>query len=605
MLMTDTVISYYWEVIAALSGGNSFLFSFIVGAAAIALHSKDRLKIAAPRGEEYDFVRLLSLPALVGKAQFRKSFLLYTASLEVVYLILCLSQPLLPLGFFGNTPEFKATGYVGATWPMAAALGVVGLLPSVPGFSQVENWLREWALSINDIPNSFYRRVTRLSQGEIGTFLQRGARYGTDLNRYWRVHNLVLAAGLSPQDAHEAARRVVGFDLFARWTLDGGAIWSLDEYDKLQEIFDILRPKTRGTRNEIDKLIVETAGSKVVEYVASTANINLNRQLTVQEIQAVSDMVSTSLAAGKAEIMTQVSAAELAAYQALLGRWKEKSEELLVSNRRLSGIFAVLALNDRGVRHSTTVRNDAVLQEMLSLVDRSVSKNLNPLQNAWLSSSIVGFVACLVGVTAYKYLAPSDADPFVYSLFVAVTLGVACLFAGLSALVIRNTSIDKGDWLYFEGFLSIPLFQYRGVFFTASAFAFAIMTGSTLLDTLQRGGDLTKLNSLGAVISFLLYPAAWSLIPATLAVALCCIADWSVRKGSDDTGYGVALIFSSLVLLMSFMVHLSYQTVNEQYRSIFGEKILSVGIFACFALVLFGMSLRANARNSQLAGNAG
>lgn len=392
--MLDGIVAFYRETITTLVDGDRFFVSVVVGVVAIALHAKSRLKITAPHAQEYDFIKLISLPDLVGRKKYRKLAILYTLSLELVFAILCLLQPLFPQIGVVAPDQLASAGYGGASWPLVAALGVIGLLPSVPGFDKLEEGIRNFALSLNDIPGEFFSRVARLSQGEVKELMERDQRYRPDLARYWRVHNLALASGCAPAVAHQAARRVVGLHLFSRWVLDGSSIWSEEHYVPLKEVLDIFRPGERGMREQVEELLAETSKSTVVKYVMQETAIDIARALTADEAQAVSDYaVRISMPDGFPTDAGRRQA-DLIEYLSLAGKWQTKSDDVSVMNKRLCGLFSVLALRDEKVSNEYLARRlpggDPVLGEMFKLMVRSKNDLVLRLFNSWSTATVLG-----------------------------------------------------------------------------------------------------------------------------------------------------------------------------------------------------------------------
>jgi hypothetical protein len=600
MLMLDSIVSFYHEIIAALVNGDRFIISILIGAGAIALHAKSRLKITAPNAQEYDFIKLVSLPDLVGRKRYRKLAILYTLSLELVYAVLCLLQPLFPQQIGAvPTDQLATSGYGGASWPLVAALGVVGVLPSVPGFGKLEEGIRNFALSLNDIPGEFFRRVARLSQGEIKEFLERDQRYRPDLARYWRIHNLALAAGCAPAVAHQAARRVVGLYLFSRWVLDSSSIWSEEHYVPLQDVLDIFRPGEREMRAQIDELLAETSKSRVVNHVMQNTAINVIRALTTDEAQAVSDYALKLSLPGGLPADAALTQPELDEYPALTDKWKNRSEDVSVMNKRLCGLFSVLALRDERVSSeyisNKSADGDPVLGEMFKLMDRSKNDLVSRLFNSWFTATVSGFLSCLVILVLIRMMfepasGTGKLTPFQRDLFTAATFGLAAWFSGRWGLSIRNFNIERGSWIQFDQLHRFRPSQYAGIFLSAYGVGFLLMLCSTFAFTLMNG-DGEHLAGV-PIWSFFIYPLAWALIPATVAVALCCLADWVSQKGKPANIYVTSFALSFGVAFVAFLSGAMTGSSNDFIRLLSSDATVSALVFTAVGFLLFSASLQ-------------
>ncbi|MEX2741070.1 hypothetical protein AB3480_06435 [Rhizobium mongolense] len=592
--MFGSVGQLYDQVLAILTSGDGYFVSFAAGVIVIAFHARNRLQIIAPRGEEFDFVRLLTLPAIVGKDLFRRSCIIYTILLEVLFLFLCLSQPIFP-SFIGELP-----GHQGGAWPLGAALVIVGLLPSVKGIDQIELMLRQFALSASNIPDEFFRRVTRLSQSEVTAYLEREPRYHADLDKYRKIYSLVIASGCAPSEAHDAARRAIGCDLFARWTLGGGAIWSAGEYDKLKDVFDVLQPKARALKREIEDLVSVASSSKVVNYILAKNLIQASQPINRDQTQKAVELAS-AIRAGSCKIDELSS--EMEPYSSLRDRWLEESAELSVSNRRLCALFAIQAMNDRRlVREyiqSDEGDRDTVLREMLILVNKARKYSIPPVYNASLIGGAAAFLTCFVAFLIFLSISDLFYPPnskrlgaFEYSLYTSATVLTCFIFAGLAALFFRRVSLEQDAWTNFTGFLRFPVLQYKGIIVAAAVCAI-IPYIISIVAYAYRTGDVKQFADLGryGTFNFLMFCAAWSLIPATFAVGLCLVTD--VESSQRGEGfYTVAIISASIVLFVAFVVHQSYISVDGRYREIFWSGLISTGTFALIGLLVFGRSLR-------------
>jgi len=597
----NTGLDWYSGFISALKSGDNFAFSFFIGFVAIIFHARKRLQIIAPRGDEYDFVRLISLPAVVGRAQYRRLLLIYTLCLQLLYLFICVSKPLFP-NLFGNNPDYQ-----GAAWPLGAALVVVGLLPSTPYVDEIEMSLRKFAFNAADVPDEFFRRVTRLSQSEIRNYLEKDDRYTEEMERYWRIYNLAVLVGHASSEAHITARRVIGSDLFSRWILDDSVSWSPGEYDKLRDVVDILKPKVEAQRREVDELVADTELSKVVRYLLTESGLSLTEPFKDGDIHILRGLIAKlpNLTSGDESKFTS---GDLELYKTLPQRWGSKMQGQLGLNRQLCGLFVIIALNDRkfvlDYIYSERDDQDNVLKQILVLVEQSRPQESRTVYNALALACLSGFAVCFVIFSVYRTLTDgtdlNPIGPFEFSFYTSLTLGLTCFLAGFSALVIRTIKIDRKSWRPFTGFGAFPIIQYRGIIAMSGVVSFVIYLMLTLGYT-YRAGDIDNVIRLGAdgTFRFIFFHVFWSLIPVTFSIGLCVVAD--IFEDSSDFNIRkkfIAMLMSSIVIFASYIVHQSYQTVDNKYMDIFWSAMVSTAVFAFIGHMAFGISMRAHAKNN-------
>jgi hypothetical protein len=207
-------------------------------------------------------------------------------------------------------------------------------------------------------------------------------------------------------------------------------------------------------------------------------------------------------------------------------------------NKRLCGLFSVLALRDEKVLNEyltgMSSGGDPVLGEMFKLMDRSRNDLVSRLFNSWFTATVLGFLSCLIALILMRTVLdraprPGQLTPFQNDLLTAVTFGLAAWFAGRWALSIRHYMIERKNWIPFDRLHRFRPSQHAGIFLSAYGVGFLLMMCSTFLFTLMNG-DGDKLTAVSW--PFFIYPLCWAFIPATAAVALCCLADWVSRDGT-------------------------------------------------------------------------
>lgn len=621
--MLQALTELYYDAIAFLGAGDGFLISFVAGFLAVIFHAKRRLQISTPKAEEYDFIRLISLPTLVGEDLFRRSYIIYVSLLETFYIFLCLIKPLFP-NIVGNMPDYQ-----GAAWPLGAALVVVGLLPTFPWIDQVELWLRQFSLSAANIPEEFFRRVSRLSQSEIRKFLESEKRFQLELNRYFKVFNLALSTGCSPSEANEAARRAIGFALFSKWTVEDSTVWDEGERERFKEVFDLLKPKVQSLKTQLEFLIGETASCEVVRSIMAETNVTSLTSLSLAKMQEVTDVANRILNTRKLKDNDNPDEAHRLAYDERIanfvsraGVWRDISRELGVSTRRLCAVFSTIAINDR----STTLRianqkptatssddtanngdifdnDNRLLREMLKVLNNVSNKSADPIYNAVGIATIAAFIACFLLMIPYRYAeltwlygAPQDSDgrngPFVFSLYTSITLTVTFASAGIAALFFRKSKKDDNNkWSAATDFLQFPVSQYCKMLLAVLPFAVIPYFLLTIADAYRTGAisafvDLSRYGS----ISFILFCITWSLAPAAFAIALCLIADRADAEPAGGANFFANGALGIVVSLVVFVIIQAFISVDSRYQSILWNSVASIAVFSVTALPIFGLS---------------
>ncbi|MCA1444484.1 hypothetical protein I6F07_30745 [Ensifer sp. IC4062] len=575
--------------------------TFLFGALTIAFHSRKRVEslITPPRGEEFDFVRLLSLPAIVGKSVFRKAYLIYTVSLEILYFFMCASQPIIRV-----LAEGKLDGFEGPAWPLGAALIVIGVIPSTPLFAQIELSLRSMAHSVSNIPDEFYERVTKLSQSEIEAYVGRDPRYEPDLQRFRKIQSLALYAGCSREEADKVARRTVGAELFARWTINGQDIWSAGEFDKYRDVLDVLKPKSETLKQEVKELVSKTLASPVVRYIIEKSNTSPEVPIgdgDSQRIQSISAEILANPASSSASLQQE----DIRSYLTLADLWRAKATEIGVSNRRLSALFSIIALNDTRVMKAHLHPDhgarplDVVLRELLLLVRRSRSKP-RPWNNAALLSTFTAFVGCVILLTAYHkiraaFFGPSSVGPFEEAFFTSASLFTSFLAAGICALFIRTHKIDQGTWIPFSDIRNFPLSQYGGIVFAATTCAFATAIIWVILYQWRYDSVVALLEAgQGRILVLTGYYAICSLIPAMYGVGLCVITDCVTEIEQRSEGLRLPLYCFAAIFIVIYILLETSVLIEPVYRTIFLVSLVSKSLFSLIALVTFALSLQSN-----------
>ncbi|WP_075291227.1 hypothetical protein [Pararhizobium arenae] len=610
------------EKVATLLGEQgSFALSFAVGAVVIALYSRKRIEefTRPPKGEEYDFTKMLTMGDIVGQSIFYKSYVFYTVFLEFLYFFICTSKPLVLL--IASDPT--GATFEGAAWPLGAALLVVGLLPSVPAVAEIERMLRGLAQRVASIPGEFYDRVTRLSRSEIEQLVSSAPEYKPELRSFRRIHNLLLTIGFADDDARLMARSCTAAKLFPQWTIDGGRIWSSEEFDKYKDIISVLRPKTELLTSEIDALTTATMRLPSTKAILTKFGIDdPSKDITpemIEKIIAEADALIKAMPENPAT-EPEIKAAQL--FENTVKRWKAVAMECDVSAKRLSALFAILARNDKetaaqirkGALAPVMVggrRPDPVLAALLRLMDEA--EVAYPWSNAGIVAIIVGFVGCLAPLCLYLYTVEylfKVADPVIgwaqafrtidattiiqEALYTSLTIAFMFAMASMVALFLRSLKQEEGTWETFTRFRRIPVSNYLAIVWWSSLAAFMPLVIS-YIGYYYKAGEVSLLAKLGPsdLVETLFFRYVLGFSAVAFGIAICILADIIDTKAELKHVRAVYLRVVLGVMFIEFLCLIVNPLYSLESRA-FWHNMVAVSCYAFVALKAFQISYSAN-----------
>jgi hypothetical protein len=609
-----------------LAGENSFLLSFLVGAIVILFFARKRIMefTYPPKGEAFDFTKMLTMDTIVGRDVFFKSFVFYVVLLEIIYIFVCTSKPLILL--LTNNPSQAV--FEGAAWPLGAALIVVGLLPSTPAIAQLEQMLRGLAQRAASIPGQFFGRVTKLSRSEIEALANDASDYKGDLRRFWRIHNLLVAMGASRDQAVQIARRCVSAEVFGQWTLDGSSIWSEEEYDKYKDIISVLKPKSELLKGDVDRMIVLTERLDIVKECLAKNKVE---DLRVPWPAELLDSIERDAEAAK-QAMPEAPTSEteiLAAnkYEEVRRGWQKIEYDSSTTSKRLSALFSIIAGNDRvttqsllnqgqGSKESARVRPgftkpDPVLRRFIEILeDRTEQESWS---NSAIISCLVGFIICVAMMVPYFYLADlvmSRFEGYKGVAFVgeigrdgltrAATIFVGFTLCSVVALFMRSVRIEEGEWRGFTGFATFPFSDYYAIILWCSLAAFVPIMVVYVLNNYNWTGDgqSTLLNGLAPreIAQGLVFRYFLGFSSVAFAIGTCILADLfdrDAKVGQVGNHYAVCLRIFLLIATVQ-LICLALDANNTAHPPFFLSNFFAVSFFALPAVLAFSRSYRSN-----------
>lgn len=570
-------------------GEANYSVAFIFGGGVIALYAGKRLGelISPPKDEAFDFTKMLSLSTMVGRDVYYRSYIFYLFLLEFFYLIICAVEPLgkILLGQ-SNTVTFQ-----GPTWPLTAALLVVGLLPTVPIVAQIEQSLRRFAHNMASIPDEYYNRVTALSTQDIERLASQSSEYDEEVEFFWRVTNILSILGFDYDDATRKARKCTSLRLFGKWTLDDKELWSQSEYEKYRDVIELLRPRYDALKTQLSQFIAETEASDFVKGVIGRNNdINIAAKIDLAQASRLRRDADRILNGTTASSTYAIPAAELDTFKHLREEWSKVTKECEVAAKRLIALFAIIARNDKrtlrelerpldsriligdGVISSDKRFADPVLRAFAKLI-KSTAPTSEPWYNSIVLSSLVMFAVASLILAGYRictenrlfleFLGKTPAadltmgsvvrTSFMKAILDSFFITLACWLASVIALFIRSVKIKNEEWLTFYDFKTIPISSYASLFLYSSFAAFPALLLQYVGYYKISGKETGSVNmievmatNIGVSLSFGLY-----------AIGLCILTDIvSINRIRKEPSLlfvlsSPAIAFNTIVLIVS------------------------------------------------------
>ncbi len=601
--------------------------SFFFGMLVVALYATKRLGelISPPRAEEYDFTKMLTLSTMVGKDSFLRSYFFYVFFLEFLYVFLCLTRPIVSV----LVDSESGITFDNTSWPLGAALLVVGVLPATPIVAQVEAGLRRLAHSLAQIPDDFFGRVSALSTSDLESLVANVPQYKSEVDLYWTINNLLLILSFPADDAARMARRFISVRLFREWTIDGRDIWSQREFDRYKEVFDLLKPRSDSLEKDVNNLITLTKNNAyILDALRAHPSFILRDKpidyLVVDDIRRKVDFSRFNKAQikGSAEAPTTFDSVEL-----LRERWLSKAHESDVAGRRLIALFSIIARNDKIASHSFTMpsnsttfnrggtvnvainqrHNDPVLRELARLATIE-SQALEPWYNSILIANVAAFFICLLGLwiylsaidfslldskAAYNF-GDSVKESLLLSAGTTVEYCLSFLFAGLAALFIRSIKVRDHTWIVFEDIRRIPITQYMSVLVVATIAAFTpSMVSYVAFYTFVEPSTFASqapATLWSAISTRLLFALIWGFVGASA----CVIADFARPNNRSTNSNSMIFCYGAIFisLLLCALILIATPGIAVASRP-FWHRLVGVLFVTAIGILSFSASLRA------------
>ncbi|WFP61326.1 hypothetical protein [Mesorhizobium sp. WSM4904] len=555
-------------------GEKSFGLSFLFGTLVIALYAGKRLGelITPPKGAEYDFTSMLTLPLLVGRDTYNRAYIFYVFLLLYFYFVLCIFQPLVDIIGGKTTIKFQ-----GASWPLFAALLVVGVLPATPVVAQIEHSLRRFAHAIANIPDEFYNRVTALSAQEIETVVVGAPDYESDVETFWTLIALLSILGIEYDDAVRGSRRCVSLRLFGEWTLERPDIWSQAEYQRYNDVVAMLKPQYLSLRAKTEDLVFETESNPFVKSVlASNPTVLLGGRIDPGSAQALRIEAEKLLTQGKKKGVIPNQIPLLEDLKFARQEWSEHIKACEIDAKRLIALFSIVVRNDRRTMRELVrpenaknpkINGPGVLDKryadpglrFFAQLLRSNNIAAEPWFNSILLATLVGsgfaYLFCILyrlatdndvirkyvlPVENLKKLKPQTLDSLISNSIASSAsdvgfLALAFLLSASIALFMRSSRIRNEEWLPFYDLPTIPVSSYFGLFLISWIMALPALMLQWIVfyarsQELPDRDNLIHVMQINVGIAFAL---------ASASVCLCIVTDIVSTQAAQNVHRGI------------------------------------------------------------------
>jgi hypothetical protein len=525
-----------------------------------------------PAGEEFETLRLLSTAAIAGKRAYRRAFIYYCMLLELIFVLLCVLQPVANTLLGSPVKDFK---FDDVSWPFGAALIVVGLLPATPIFDQIELAFRKFAHHAAGIPEGFLTSISLLEKSELrDQILNDGIRYSDEEERYHKIRNILVSTGLPGNDTEYIAQCDLYLGVFYGWTIapQTSTIWSAEARATFSNVRNVTSTRVIRLREDIDQLIKFSLDT---EYLRE-----MQREIKTQGMEGEID---PKIIRGAKSYDQEDKRREL------LDRWDQRIKDISLAAKQLIAMFVLFAAND-----DKPNSDDPHFKEAVRLAWREQS---NPLYNASATALLDGFLAALIVCSATSALFHFSENHVVVAAIEAgvrsgslMSVNMAIQFS--AALIVSISVYYSRDLQFRYGpdapSCTIPVSERAALFNYSAATVIAISLINYVSyhwwnGTLTAGGALNSKD----LPKDILFIAGWSIVPAVLALGCSLVAHRELCQKA--TG-----IYSSAVILLTSLAAFVILTLSqyEMTEAPFWTSMAAVTAFCFVAVMLFRYNAR-------------
>lgn len=589
-----------------INWGNLYAFvrepwflALLAGAVMIAIFARRRLEVIASQIslDNASLLNTTNASLIVGRRQFNQAYVVYLAALLLIYLVLCLVQPI--AGYVGN-PEISRL-WATPSGPFAVAAFIVAVGPNAGWFEKLETAIRRLAHRLAGIPEDLLLLLNVIKRFNLFDPSIAGSLPWEPYETGDQAERAALIVGFDAAEARALEHNIVATLALHSWVAaeSGKAIWSEVTRSRFASQIEQLKKDVRRFRNSLEILLKDTqqagfypAGLPLTDTLTD-ADLEADRRRRLSELRAEAEGEITPIRA----------------------RWDDCAEQAATLATQYRVIFALFTVNDKNPNYDKT--EQAALAAILEQVWRP---RINRTLNMVLLSTFLGLLGSFVAVFGWKlarYYFRGDTVPADRVLSDAVVLGLNNSVGTVFTLVvpvflivlIRFYKMSDRSW--------VPLASTRP---DAAGFPFvqavriviyailtsAILTSSWFLMTQMISNPENFRASMQQFLGVgwgnkLLVSGAGGI----LACAVCYALDRSERGGPGTVWRLVLPVATSLLVAVYVaVIHLglpsspSFFTANPQsiYKSaaydLFIQDIL---VYAAFALVCL-TTLAASAR---------
>lgn len=501
--------------------------------------------------------------------------------------------------------------------------------------AQLEVTLRGLAQRVASIPGEFFERVGRLSRSEIENLVNLAPDYKPEMRRFWRIHNLLVSLGFAIDDARLMARSCISAELFSQWTLQGGRIWTTEEFEKYKDIISVLKPKTELLRKETDALLTSSQKIELVATIWQKHGLtDPSSPLSAEMLDGIVNDADKAMKALPETPETEQDIRDVNRIALAIEGWKKLASESEVAAKRLSALFAIIARNDRHTvrqlrqpnntgAQMATGKPDPVIASLVNLLEESYAPQV--WSSAVVVSSVTGAIACAILLSIYFHCVEivetiwtGSAESTILllisatratinvettsvlrdSLFTSITMLCSFALASLVSLFLRSAKIDDGEWIFFTRFRRIPLSNYYVIVLWGSLAAFMPLVISWILyyyDPGQANVGAISSEEPAAIAQRLAFRFLLGFTAVAYAIGVCIIADIVDTSAKNSRQYGntdlcvrivAATVFIEFVCLI---VNPFYTLASKPFWS----NVIAVLLFSYAALRAFLSSYEA------------
>jgi hypothetical protein len=520
-----------------------------------------------PAGEEFQPLRLLSAEAFAGRRAYRRAFIYYCLLLEMIFIFLCIMQPVAETFVGKPVKDFK---FDDVSWPFGAALVVVGLLPATPIFEQMELALRKFAHRAAGIPEGFLTSITLLEHSNLTSgIIDDRDRYTDETERFNKVKNIAVSAGFPISDAQYIARADLFLSVFYGWTLSTQAstIWSANARVPFSDVMNVTSARVIQLREDIGQLVKWCSKSTYLDRLQKEVERpGLEREIDpklIRDSQVYEDEESR---------------------RELFDRWQPKVKEISLTAKQLIAMFVMLAANDHQPNSP-----DSHFDEAVRLAWREQSR---PLYDASVTAVAGGFLAALGAGSIVSSLFELEKGK---TIFGAIEEGV--YYGSLTAVNLAlqfGTALVVAFALYYSRDMPVSAraansariarVSGRVSFLLYSALSAATISLIIYVSYQLWRGNLTAEKALNSydLTRDILFIVGWSFVPGVFALGCTVLADLFAQNRPSWI-HPIALILlttaAAFVLLILGKYEMAMPSFWTSMASVFAISTVSALLF--------------------------